>query len=435
MKTAPDMRLPEEIELENKLAELVVLRERHTEARSALEQLEDEISRFEKVYQRTIGKRIAELERLEEEIARYTGISESVLEREEVSSSTAGNGAGSAGDGVSIERSEEGDIKALYREVAKAIHPDLAGDDDRVDRHELMSKANRAYADEDHATLRAILRDWKRSADQIEGDDVAAELIRVIRLIAREREEIKAVHATIAELRNSYICRLKLRVDTDLAKGSDLFADLCAAADLNIARARRRLALLKGEREDQAAREGNVATRTICFPTVASCGSVYLRDRNSANFSQWKMIGAARGAIEVGLDKSVRLDVKEDVSGKLKLVQELEPNDLQALYLYEASDADVGGIVHLAGLEELYLSGERLTDQALGTLSPLSNLKRLYLYQTRVTDQGLVHLQRLSGLQGLTCSGSNVTGEGLASIERSMPGMKAVHIPAARFSR
>ncbi|MBJ6723766.1 molecular chaperone DnaJ [Geomesophilobacter sediminis] len=435
MRISPDHRLPEELELENKLNELVSLRERNAQVREQRRQLQEEIRRFEKVYQRTIGKRIAELEQLEAEIARYTGVSEMEFEREESVSASSDRPGDKADAGADLARAEEQDIKALYREVAKAIHPDLAQDEDRAERHELMSKANQAYAEDDHITLKAILRDWQASADQVQGDDIASELIRVIRLIARERDELRVVHAEIDELRNSYICRLKLRVDTDLAKGSDLFADLCAAADLNIARAKRRLSLLKGEREVQVTRRTQAQTRTLCFPLETPCGVLYTRDRTSISFNQWKRVGQARGPVEVGVNEAVRLDVKEHASARLPLLRDMDPDALQAIFLYEVSDADVTEIVHLTGLEELYLSGSRLTDGALSDLAPLTNLKRLYLYQTQVTDQGLLHLQRLSGLQGLTCSGNQVTGEGLAFIERSMPGMKTVNIPVTRFSR
>jgi DnaJ-class molecular chaperone len=50
------------------------------------------------------------------------------------------------------------DLKRLYREIAKRIHPDLATDDaERAKRNQLMAEVNRAYADGDEARLRAIL--------------------------------------------------------------------------------------------------------------------------------------------------------------------------------------------------------------------------------------------------------------------------------------
>ena len=55
-------------------------------------------------------------------------------------------------------------IRRLFRDVAKAIHPDLSRDSDARDRrHALMIEANRAYAQGDEQRLRTILQSWERS--------------------------------------------------------------------------------------------------------------------------------------------------------------------------------------------------------------------------------------------------------------------------------
>jgi hypothetical protein len=288
------------------------------------------------------------------------------------------------------------------------------------------------------------LKNWRGSPGSREGNDVAAELIRVIRSIARERQEIQAVNATVEELKESYVCRFKLRVDRNLAMGSDLFAEMVAAADLNIARALRRLAALKGARMQESARKPSMGSwqaredwqsresresREICFPAEDFRGTVYLRDRTSLNYSQWKKLGPANGCFEIDSEKAVRLDVKAHTAVNFTQMQKLKPNDLQSLFLYEVADSDLDNIAHLTGLEELYLSGPRLTDAALRGISSLTNLKRIYLYQTVITDHGLVHLQRLPGLKGLTSSGNGITDQGLALFQKAVPGVKTVSFP------
>jgi hypothetical protein len=428
-------KLPEEIELEQKKAELASLHARHAELSAELQQLREEIAGFEKNYQATLGLRMAELERLEAEIARLSGggavndpeIQEEYLDRETYSRGKSFKSGADGGSRGRVWKAEEEDIKALYREVAKAIHPDLAGDGTRSLRHELMLKANQAYADEDSRALREILRSWRRHHPerQPEAPDVKTELARVKREIAVEAQAVRDLSAQVENLRTSYVCRFKLRVDQSLAEGSDLFAEMIAAADMNVARAQRRLAALRSEKAREAAGRTRVR-RSIQFPDDPSCGTLYLRDLASADFSQWKKSGPALGRVEVYIDQAVRLDVKDEAGPSLKLLQQLNPDDLQALFLYEVTDADLDNIVHLSGLEELYLCGQGLTDAALLCISSLTNLKRIYLYQTAISDRGLVYLQGLQGLKGLTSSGNSITDEGLAIFQKAIPGVKTV---------
>ena len=431
---------PEHVELEQKRAELASLRVKHAEATAVLQQLREEIAGFERSYQQTLGHRMAELERIEAEIARFSGSyvveegereeqeeQDDFLDRQTYRRGTSFTESGAAGHRGRVWKSDEQDIKALYREVAKAIHPDLAGDGPGNLRHELMLKANKAYAEDDCRTLKEILRSWRRyHPEQPRSAGAEAELAQVKRQIAVELQAIRDVNAQVEQLRASYVCRFKLRVDEGLAAGSDLFAEMIAAADLNIARALRRLAALKGDKARAAAAGRTRQKRTLRFPDDVCCGTLYLRDLSSADFSQWKKAGPAVGPVEVYLDQAVRLDLKEQAGARLMQLQGLSPDDLQALFLYDASDADLDSIVHLTGLEELYLCGAELTDAALLSISSLTKLKRIYLYQTAISDRGLVYLQGLQGLKGLTSSGNSITDAGLAVFQQAIPGVKTV---------
>lgn len=445
MRSGFQQKLPEEIELDQKCVELASLRAQHETARAAFQKVRDEIAQFEKKYDQTLGRRLAELERLEEEIFRLTGYSTGETtyqsqgsdDEDEGETFTAGGRSGSSSEPFTKARmADDGEIKALYREVAKAIHPDLANSGaEQVARHELMAQANRAYAQQDRRALQEILRKW-RPAPPVgqEPLDIANELVRVIRLIAQERKDIQALQAKTRELKESYVCRFKLRVDAGLTQGVDLFAEMIAAADLNIARARRRLATLRGDRPRPAAAKTARQRREICFPTDDFSATLYLRDRNSLNFSQWRKVGPARGCLEIDADQAVRLDVKVDSAVKVSQMRNLKPDDLQALFLYEVDDNDLESITHLTGLEELYLSGPGLTDAALSGIASLTNLQRIYLYQTVITDRGLAHLHRFPALKGLTSSGNSITDEGLAIFQKAIPGVKTVSFPW-RYSR
>jgi hypothetical protein len=435
----------EEAELEQRRAELASLRARHAEASAVLHRLRQEIAGFERSYEQTLGRRMAELERIEAEIARLSGsyVSEEgvgfegdgparddeddFIDGQTYSSGTSFRSDGGCGSRGRVWKSDTQDIKALYREVAKAIHPDLAGEGLQSVRHELMLKANRAYAEEDRGALREILRSWRRHFPEQAGQsDARAELARLKKQIAVEIEAIREVNEQAAQLRESYVHRFKLRVDESLAGGSDLFAEMVAAAEVNIARALRRLAALKGESARGGPHGASRRSRLVNFPGDVPCGALYLRELSSANFSAWTKAGPAIGPVQVYLDQALRLDVKHGASEKLKLLQGLEAADLQALFLYDVADADLDSIVHLSGLEELYLCGTELTDAALLGISALGNLKRIYLYQTRISDRGLAYLHGMQGLQGLTSSGNSITDEGLAVFQKAVPGVKTV---------
>jgi len=429
--------LPGDLELEQKRAELASLRARHAESTAVLQQLRDQIAAFEKSYQETLGRRMAELDRVEAEIARLSGSYAAADEPDEKDDSFDGEtynsgetfkASSATGAKGRVWKAETKDIKALYREVAKAIHPDLAGAGPaNFVRHELMLKANRAYAEDDSRTLQEILRNWRRHCpEQPAQSGTETELARLLRQIGIESQALRDVNVQVQQLRESYVCRFKLRVEESLAAGSDLFAEMIAAADVNITRALRRLATLKGERTRQSGRPRTQQKRSLLFPADFSCGTLFLRDRASVNFSQWQKAGPAIGLVEVYLDQAVRLDVKERAGVRLKHLQGLKPDDLQSLFLYEVCDADLDNVVHLAGLEELYLCGPCLTDAALLCISSLTNLKRIYLYQTGISDRGLLYLQGIQGLTGLTSSGNSITDEGLAVFKKVIPGVKTV---------
>jgi hypothetical protein len=133
-------------------------------------------------------------------------------------------------------------LKKLYREVAKRIHPDLATDEsDRKRRHELMTEANRAYEEGDEARLEAILRDWETSPESVKGEGPGAELVRVIRKIAQVEHRLKAIDAEIARVEETDLYQLKNQVDQAEEEGRDLLAEMASQVDQQVAEARGRL--------------------------------------------------------------------------------------------------------------------------------------------------------------------------------------------------
>ena len=139
-------------------------------------------------------------------------------------------------------------LKKLYREIAKAIHPDLATDEEeRIRRQQLMAEADRAYEEGDEKRLRAILREWESSPESVKGEGPGAELVRVIRKIAQVEERLSTIEIEITQLKESDLYKLKIKVEEAEKERHDLLSEMAGQIDKQVADARNRLAELQGE--------------------------------------------------------------------------------------------------------------------------------------------------------------------------------------------
>ena len=104
-----------------------------------------------------------------------------------------------------------------------------------------IAQARRAYGDGNEAKLRAILDEWQSSPDSVEGEGVAAELVRAIRKIHQVQRRLADIAAEIVQLTGSDLYGLKERVDMAQAQGQDLLAQMTQQLKDQIAQARARL--------------------------------------------------------------------------------------------------------------------------------------------------------------------------------------------------
>ena len=133
-------------------------------------------------------------------------------------------------------------VRKLFRDVAKAIHPDLARDEVARDRrHSLMIEANRAYAMGDEEQLRAILQAWDRSPEAVQGTDAEAMRLRLVRRISQIEEQLEGLANALAAVKESSLWKLKAMVDDEAAKGKDLIKDMVRRLKRDIVVATNRL--------------------------------------------------------------------------------------------------------------------------------------------------------------------------------------------------
>ncbi|MGC1171634.1 MAG: J domain-containing protein, partial [Candidatus Acidiferrales bacterium] len=134
------------------------------------------------------------------------------------------------------------EMKRLYREVAKRVHPDLTSDRaDRAKRQQLMAEANEAYERGDEAKLNKIFTEYAWSPDAVQGEGPGAELIRVIRRISQARGRLAEIEAELQELLRSDLHQLKVRVDEAKSHDRDVLKEMISKVDDQIAQAKRRL--------------------------------------------------------------------------------------------------------------------------------------------------------------------------------------------------
>jgi predicted secreted protein len=225
---------PEEEELLRKRSELDAIKVTLAERELELADLSSHLAAFEGRYLRQVGALYAELDEWKARIAELraqrdpsTAARRQSEEAREQARQTHEAAHGEASKPPDFTPSPE--LKSLFREVAKNIHPDFAKDSaDRDLRTRLMAEANRAYRAGDADALRRILAEYDNSADAIPGEGVGAELIRIIRQISQARERVASIERELATLRQSEIAQLAQDDEKAKQEGRDLLAELAA---------------------------------------------------------------------------------------------------------------------------------------------------------------------------------------------------------------
>ena len=234
---------PEERELASKVAELTALQGELAQRELELATLEAELRGFEVLYLRIVGSRYATLDDLEARIAEARAAlspqDETTREAARAARKQAEESAHRIQESQDFPAAAEfkptDDLKRLYREIAKQVHPDLTLDDEeRARRHRMMAEANLAFRAGDAERLEQILREWESSPESVKGEGTAAELVRVIRKIAQARERLRVIEVKISQLRESDLYQLKRRVEQAKAEGTDLLTQMATDLDLSL---------------------------------------------------------------------------------------------------------------------------------------------------------------------------------------------------------
>jgi hypothetical protein len=239
-------------ELARRKGQLLVLSRRLLERERGLAAFRGELHAFETTYRKALGSRYARLDELAERLDQTAGDGD----RPAPDPGPDGDGPAERYPGQGVpggqnwawgerepdkepERavvSEE--AKRLFRQLARLIHPDLAGDPrERERRTNLMVAANEAYEQGDVAALERMLEDWHASPEAVTGSGAAAELERTLRRITQVEASMRRIDDELAELEASAMGWLRRRVEKAAREGWDLLAHMVRELDRQISEA------------------------------------------------------------------------------------------------------------------------------------------------------------------------------------------------------
>jgi Leucine Rich repeat len=131
--------------------------------------------------------------------------------------------------------------------------------------------------------------------------------------------------------------------------------------------------------------------------------------------------------------QSLKLDeceVSEEGLSALSALHELKDLSLIRLHQFRyggfvsgLKDSCLVPLQGLTQLQNLSLSGNRITDKGLELIAHLPKLETLDLDATDVSDAGIVSLQSMKSLRAVRLGGTLVTPEGVKKLQAAIPGI------------
>lgn len=247
---------PEERELARKRKEQERLEAELAECELRLATLRGELKSLEARYLNLVGTPYAELDELRAQIAERLAAEEPGNERLQRAAQEARARANESRAAAPAEQTSEHkafspspELKRMYREAAKRIHPDLTADDsDRARRQELMAGVNQAYQQGDESAIAKILEVYESSPEAVQGEGTGAELVRVIRKLSLMNQRLGEIEQELQVLLNSDLCLLRVQVDDAQEQNRDLLAEMADKVHQRIADSKARMETLTAGR-------------------------------------------------------------------------------------------------------------------------------------------------------------------------------------------
>lgn len=234
---------PEQDELNRKTELLLDLENRLSETELGFISLQAELLTFQRRYTEFVVRRMYELDSIEIEIAehlvttdptnpeyrqRINKLKEQIAEAEESFSKEHKSSSKN-------EFKPSDSLKSLYRDIAKKVHPDLVIDEkERKRRTEIMAKLNEAYQNGDEQKLDQLLNEWQYDPENVSGEDIGSQIVKIIRKIAQAQRRIATIEEETKILVNAEIYNLMKKSEESIKDGVDLLIQMSGYLDVQI---------------------------------------------------------------------------------------------------------------------------------------------------------------------------------------------------------
>jgi hypothetical protein len=216
---------PEDLELPYRRAELAALRAALSGRELELAHLRVQLHSFEGRYIRQVGVLYVQLDEWEDHLAELLASRNPA--KPEAAEPTEGYWTADRLAEQAIPEPEPVlNLRALFREVAKRIHPDLATSaQDERRRTQLMAQANDALRRQDADLLHRMLHGHDLVLHR---ETPAVELARILQLIAQTEADLAGLDAVFTALATSEMAQLRETTVRAALLGRDHLAEMAA---------------------------------------------------------------------------------------------------------------------------------------------------------------------------------------------------------------
>ena len=163
-----------------------------------------------------------------------------------------------------------------------------------------------------------------------------------------------------------------------------------------------------------SAQDGLLPERTVTFPKEDSIGTLFVRDWHGTDdpfFSQgvWEEFGVAQGDVTVPAGQKLGVQMKAEAKANVLALGNLNPNDLQALEVWDIDNEGIQTIAHLTALQWFFVYESQLSDEGVERLVGCSALEFLGMFDCGKLDTSFATLKQLPNLAEIELGDTELT--------------------------